>query len=115
MMASPCPPGLRGVVGPVGSFHQQLRASALAAASNASIPAPLPSNEFGVNGLLRKGLPSASTLTPVLLPMKRVFAKVIAPKVFIFAPTALFVNWQLSKKTQLSLLLPPTSPSWSCE
>src|ERR1043166_3810215 len=93
-MESPCPPGFRGVVGPVGSFHQQFRASALAAASNASIPAPLPSNELGVSGLLRKGLPSASRLTPLLLVMKRAFAKVIEPKVFMCAPTVLFVNWQ---------------------
>src|SRR6266508_359984 len=56
-MESPCPPGFRGVVGPLGSFHQQLRASALDPAVKASIPAPLPSNELGVNGLLRNGLP----------------------------------------------------------
>src|ERR1043165_8872070 len=95
-MESPCPPGFRGVVGPVGSFHQQLRASALEPALNASIPAPLPSNELGVNGLFRKGLPSTSKLTPLLLVMNRVFAKLIAPNVFMFAPTMLLANRQLS-------------------
>src|SRR5437762_14218064 len=88
-MESPCPPGLRGVVGPLGSFHQQLRASALDPAVNASTPAPFPSNELSVSGLLRKGLPCKSKLMPLPLVMKRVFAKVIAPKVFIFAPTTL--------------------------
>src|SRR4030095_3823947 len=95
-MESPCPPGFRGVVGPVGSFHQQLRASALDPTLNASIPALLSSNEFGVDGLLRNGLPFSSVLTPLPLVIKRVFANVIAPKVFMFAPTMLFVNRQLS-------------------
>ena len=74
---------------------------------NASIPAPLPSNELGVNGLLRNGLPCKSKLTPVLLVMKRVFAKVIAPKVFMFAPTLLLANRQLSTYSQLSVLTAP--------
>src|SRR5581483_9754 len=95
-MESPCPPGFRGVVGPVGSFHQQLRASALEPTLNASIPAPLSSNEFGVSGLFRNGLPSTSKLTPLPLVMKRVFANVMAPNVFMFAPTTLLEKWQLS-------------------
>src|ERR1044072_756305 len=95
-MESPCPPGFRGVVGPLGSFHQQFRASALDPALNASIPALLPSNEFGVDGLLRKALPPTSKLTPLPLVTKRVFPNVIAPKVFMFAPTTLLVNRQLS-------------------
>src|SRR6266508_1577282 len=106
-MESPCPPGFRGVVGPLGSFHQQLRASALDPAAKASIPAPLPSNELGVDGLLRNGLPCRSKLTPVLLVMKRVFAKVIAPKVFMFAPAMLLANRQLSTYSQLSVLITP--------
>jgi hypothetical protein len=59
----------------VGSFHQQLRASALDPAVKASIPAPLPSNELGVDGLLRNGLPCKSKLTPELLVMKRRLCK----------------------------------------
>src|SRR5215216_632188 len=106
-MESPCPPGFRGVVGPVGSFHQQLRASPLEPAVNASIPATLPSNEFGVSGLLRNGLPCKSKLMPLPLVMKRVFAKVISPKVFIFAPTTLLLNRQLSTYSQLSVLTAP--------
>ena len=39
--------------------------------------------------------------------MKRVFAKVIAPKVFMFAPTLLFANRQLSAYSQLSVLTTP--------
>jgi hypothetical protein len=53
---SPSPPGLPGVVGPVGSFHQQLRASALKGELKALMPVPLPSNEFGERALLRIGL-----------------------------------------------------------
>src|SRR5829696_3358021 len=78
-MGSPVPFGFCGARGPVGLFHQTLRASEEEPISKASMPAVLPSNEFGLVGLLSDIVPWSVNCAPVELLMKRVLPKIVQP------------------------------------